>query len=303
MNRLFMICFILVAAFTLPAGADDCTRYGDETYGYSICVPAGWKKSYRDIGYKHILTLSRGSSEIVSSASRMDDEEKAKWNSWRKWYVKGIGGSLMSIIETREARAGRDATIKLIVFQYSKNGATLLQRSMLMKYGDNLLILECRAPVGSFSAFTDLFNRVMSSIEISTIMKGNSMDVLKQQQQAERKKTQRETRGKEAIKGGTETGRDGMRDLENKGIIERIEKGGARPDDSAFGASRDQKEAKPVRKEEPKKQESQVKRTEEPKPDNSAESAERKKVIEAELKKLEDLENKGVIEKVEESGK
>jgi len=295
MNRSLLICFILFAAFLQPVLADDCTRYGDETYGYSICAPAGWNKSYKDIGYKHILTLTRGSSEIVSSASRMDDEENAKWKSWKKWYLKGIGGSLMSIIETKEVRAGRDATIKLIVFQYRKGDATLLQRSMLMKYGDNLLVVECRAPIGSFSRHTDLFNGVMSSVDVSNVTKGNSMDVLRTQRKAERKKTaKRETREKEAIKGGSETGANKMRDLEKKGIIERIEKGGAPEGEEA---KPDQKE-----KQEPQKEDRQV-RKEEPKPDTSADSMERKKTIEAELKKLDDLEKKGVIEKVEESGK
>ena len=291
MNRIVTICFILIAACAIPARADDCTRYGDETYGYSICAPAGWNKSYKDIGYKHVLTLTRGSSEIVSSASRMDDEENAKWKSWKKWYLKGIGGSLMSIIETKEVRAGRDAAIKLIVFQYRKGDATLLQRSMLMKYGGNLLVVECRAPIGSFSRHTDLFNGVMSSVDVSSVMKGNSIDVLKTQQKAERKKTaKRETREKEAIKGGSETGANKMRELEKKGIIERIDKGGA-PE----GEEAKPDQAKPEKKEETVK--------EEPKPDNSADSMERKKTIEAELKKLDELEKKGVIEKVDESKK
>ena len=191
MNRTLLICFILFAAFSWPAAADDCTRYGDETYGYSICVPGGWKKSYRDVGYRHILTLTRGSAAIEASASRMDDDEKWKWASWKKWYLKGIGGGLMNIIETGEVAVGSRATIKLIVFQYNRRGVTLLQRTMLMKYDKNLLVVECRAPLGSFSRYTDLFNMVMSSVDIAGNVKGNSMDVLKQS--TARKKTREET--------------------------------------------------------------------------------------------------------------
>jgi hypothetical protein len=294
MNRILLICFTLIAAFIYPAGAENCTRYGDEAYGYSICVPGGWAKTYRDIGYKHIFSLTRGSSEIVSSASRMDDEEKAKWKSWEKWYVKGIGGGLMNIIETREVQAGRDATIKLIVFQFSRRGTTLLQRSMLMKYRDNLLVVECRAPVGSFSRQTDLFNMVMSSVDVASAVKGNSMDVLKLADT--RKKTQGETRGREEKK-GSQTEKDRMRDLEKGGILNKIEDGTAPPDGSGKKEERVE-EPKPDKKEEPQP----VKR-DEVKPDNTPESLERKKVIEEELKKLDGLEKKGVIEKVEESGK
>lgn len=276
MNRTLLICFMLLAVFSGPAGADDCTRYGDATYGYSICIPGGWKKTYRDVGYRHILTLTRGSAAIVASASRMDDDEQAKWESWKKWYVKGIGGGLVNIVETGEVAVGRRATIKLIVFQYNKRGTTLLQRTMLMKYGSNLLVIECRAPLGSFSRYTDLFNRVMSSADIAGALKGNSMDVLKPP--SDRKKT------------GKQTDDRTIRIEEKK--PETIEEtkpdtgGETRPDtmDKTTNDTRG---------------DAAIDTGGEKKSDTMTDTGESRKVIEAELKKIEELEQKGIIEKVE----
>jgi len=276
MNRTLLICFILLAAFSWPAAADDCTRYGDDTYGYSICVPGGWKKSYRDVGYRHILTLTRGSAAIVASASRMDDDEKEKWESWKKWYVTGIGAGLMNIIETSEVAVGRQATIKLIVFQYTKRGTTLLQRTMLMKYGNNLLVIECRAPLGTFSNYTDLFNRVMSSADIAGALKGNSMDILNQ---ASGRKNKRE-----------ETADRTIRTEEKKPVT--IEE--TRPDTGG--------ETKPDTMGETKtdtRGDSTIDTGGEKNADTMADTPESRKVIEAELKKIEELEQKGIIEKVE----
>ena len=180
MNYIRNICFIFCFVFSISAYGDDCTRYSDGVFNYSICLPRGWNKTYKDIGQRHIIGSKRkGGAEISVLASQFGDDEKLKWDNWMNSYVRVIGHEIRSIIETKEIPAGTDATVKLLVFDYSSRIGRMLQRTMLMKYSDKLLVVECRAPVRSFGRYTDLFNTVMSSVDLSGSLQGESVDVLK----------------------------------------------------------------------------------------------------------------------------
>ncbi|MBN2160672.1 MAG: hypothetical protein JW807_14885 [Spirochaetes bacterium] len=179
MSTVRIICFIFCVGFCAAAYAEDCERYADTGYGYSICLPDTWSKSYKDIGYKHVLSAMRkGGPEIVVAASRYDDEEKEKWNSWKRWYARGTGG-IMNIVESREIAAGKNVTVKVLVFDYTHRGKRMIQRTMLTKYNENIMVVECRAPVKSYGKYTGVFNMVMSSVDFTGKLAGENIESLK----------------------------------------------------------------------------------------------------------------------------
>jgi hypothetical protein len=279
MNNLRNICFIFCFAFYISAYADDCTRYADGVFNYSICLPQGWNNTYREIGNKHVLgSIRKGGAEIRVSASSLGDDEKQKWDSWMNSYVMGIGHEIRSIIETKEIPAGTDATVKLIVFDYSSRIGRMLQRTMLMKYSDKILVVECRAPVRMFGKYTDLFNMVMSSVDLSGSLKGENVEVLKVA----------ETRTQKQI--------NIKKDTERKKIVEKKVK--------PYKETIKPKEVKPdskTKKPEEIKPEIETIKRDETKPDmEKVVDPETKKMIEAELKKIQELEQKGIIEKMDE---
>ncbi|OHD66319.1 MAG: hypothetical protein A2176_07480 [Spirochaetes bacterium RBG_13_51_14] len=272
MNHCRYICFICMLAFSTAVYADEYTRYRDDVFNYSMCVPAAWKKSYSDIGYKHIVSLAHsGGVEIMAAVSRFDDEEKEKWDTWKSWYVSGIGSSLMNIIETKEIAAGGDATIRILVFEFTTRGRKILQRTMLSKFRDNLLVIECRAPVNKFAAHTELFNTVMSSVDFSGRMKGNGIEVPDKvapddgkQGEAERLKQSREEEA-ERLKQSREEEAERLKQS-RKEEAERLKQ--SRKEEAADTAGGEKNESK--------------------------------EIIETELRKIEELERKGIIEKIDE---
>jgi len=285
----------------MSAHADDCTRYVDAALNYSICLPREWNKTYREIGQRHILGSKRkGGAEISVSASPFGDDEKLKWDSWMNSYVRRIGHDIRSIIETKEIQAGTDATVKLLVFDYSSRIGRMLQRTMLMKYGDKLLVVECRAPVRSFGKYTDMFNTIMSSVDLSGSLEGESVEVLKiaearpQKQAAIKKDTERKKREeKKAVTAKT---------LEKKAKPERkpVISEEVKPTRETIKPEEVKPDSKTIKPEEVKP-ETEAKRLEEMKPDrDKVVDPETQKLIEEELKKIQELEQKGIIEKMEE---
>jgi hypothetical protein len=283
MSHLLRICFIF--CFALPALAartDDFTRYADGTFKYSICVPREWGKSYKDIGYKHILTLARkNGAEITVSATRYDDDEKMKWADWKRWYIRGIGHNLMNIAETKEFAAGNDTLVRILVFDYTARGRRLVQRTMIARHGGSLLVVECRAPVGVFGRCTGLFNTVMSSVDFTGKLSGENMDFLKEGdggsvKRLEQKKSEKDTgREKSSKKKETETVEPDKKKEEKKEIEQKKEKKiDSGEEDEEEGEETDQGTEREM--------------------DSGT-----KKVIQEQLKKIEELENKGIIEKID----
>jgi hypothetical protein len=291
MNNLRNICFIFCFAFSISAYAGDCTRYSDGVFNYSIRLPQGWNNTYREIGNKHVLGSKRkGGAEICVSASQFNDDEKLKWDSWMKSYVMGIGHEIRSIIETKEIPAGTDATVKLIVFDYSSRIGRMLQRTMLMKYSDTILVVECRAPVRTFGRYTDLFNTVMSSVDLSGSIEGENVEVLKAAETRTQKRIhiKKDTERKKIIEKKVTPARKPITSEEVKPYKETIKPEELKPDSKTIKP----KEVKP---------EIETKKGEEAKPDTEkAVDPETKKMIEAGLKKIQELEQKSIIEKMDE---
>jgi hypothetical protein len=269
---LFLVFFLL---FSTAARADECTRFNDSDFKYSICVPGEWGKSYRDIGYKHVLTLSRkNGAEITVSATRYDDEEKMKWASWKKWYVQGIGSNLMNIVETGEFAAGRDTVVRILVFDFKAHGRRLVQRTMIARHGGSLLVVECRAPVGTFSRYTGLFNTVMSSVDFTGSLAGEKIDFLKEPEggkgKKEWKKKSGDDRGGEIQFKKKKTETETIEPNRDKGE----KKSGGTEHDGTFGENKNRQAVPEM-------------------------DSETRKVIQEQLKKIQDLENRGIIEKID----
>ncbi len=284
MNNIRNVCFILCIFFSSYAYADDCTRYIDGAFNYSICLPHKWNNTYRDLGQRHIIGSKRkGGAEISVSASQFGEDEQMKWDRWMKSGIRGIGHDFRSIIETKEIQAGSDATIKILVFDYSSRIGRMLQRTMLMKQSDKLLVVECRAPVRSFGKYTDLFNTVMSSVDLSGSLEGESVEALK----VAGSKTQKQP----AIK---------KEPARKKGAASKTLEKKARPEKKPVVSEEAESHRKTIKPEEVKP-EPEVVKPEEMWPDTKkAGDPETQKLIESELKKIQELEQKGIIEKMEE---
>ena len=255
----------ILATFSGAGGKNEYERYADSRFSYRLYVPAGWTRTARDLDYKHVLTLRRGDrADIAVTATTLDGEEKGKWEQWKTWAARGNGGRLRPIIETGEFTAG-GTTFKIMVFEYTFRGRRVLQRTMLAKNGERLLAVECRSPIRFFSGYTEVFNKVMASVVFSTGDGGE---------------------GEKAIEF----------DADNK-------------KKDAGKIDTDKKDQKEIKKEDAseKEQAEAIKKEAEDTGSDSTLSGGMKKettdrtVIEEELKKIEELERKGIIEKVDDS--
>jgi hypothetical protein len=284
MRYLLITCFIFFTGFSAGAQADECARYMDDTYRYSICVPVKWNKSYTDAGNRHVLNLAgKAGAGATVSASRYEGEEKTKWENWRRWYVRKIGHHFTNIIESKDIPAGSGVTIKLLVFEYSSRAGRMLQRTMLMKYGENILAVECRAPLRLFARHTDQFNKVMSSIDTSDNLQGERMELLKRPDSGS---------GAVARKRRTDTPK----------TVERIKpkpKPKPKPEPDVIKHKEPAPDAENKQAEKAKPNADINKGDTTPAEAEVVNDPETKRVIEAELKKIQDLEQKGIIEKVD----
>ncbi len=165
MNFMRCLSLIFCAFMMIAAAKSKFIPYEDEAFHYRVDIPSDWKKSVKNLKNKHILNLEKGgNANIVISASKLDDKGGMVWDNWKDRYLKGFGTGLLKIIATRELAVGTDILCKILVFEHRQRSGRILQRAMLLKHGDDLLLIECRAPTGNFSRNTETFNTVMASV-------------------------------------------------------------------------------------------------------------------------------------------
>ncbi|MCP4130370.1 MAG: hypothetical protein GY754_05265 [bacterium] len=169
-QRLYYIPLIFILLWTTHIGADEeFSRYRDSRHNFSILIPRIWTKAKVDLKYKQILVLSRRDrSEIKITATKPDPKEKEKWKNWKKWYTKGIGRRLSEIIETKAITINKNITGKLLIFEYVSRGRRVLQKILLARFNETLLVIECSSPIKSFYKHDETFNIVMGSLMIGT---------------------------------------------------------------------------------------------------------------------------------------
>lgn len=177
MMRIIPICFIALLMCSVPSGGEECARYADDASGYSVCLPPGWTPAFTTGTARRLdVRAPKGAAEISVSASSFGDREQRIWDGFRQWRTVEIGRRVMKIIETDELRAAEEVFFKLLLFEYPGRKGRMLQRSLLVRYGDRLLIVECRAPVGAFSRHSAAFNRAMSSVEFTGAPRGEPVE-------------------------------------------------------------------------------------------------------------------------------
>lgn len=180
MKYLLMTCFIFCAGFAAAAAEADCTRYVDQTYRYSVCVPEKWSRSYREGDVANVLRLfRRDGAKITVSASRYEGDNRTRWENPRRWHARTIGTGYLKVIDSKEIAVGGNVSIRIHVVDYRTRAGKILQRTMLMKYGDALLSVECRAPLKVFARHTERFNAFMSGVDVSGDLQGEPMELLK----------------------------------------------------------------------------------------------------------------------------
>lgn len=314
MKYLMMICFIFYSVFAAAAPDADCTRYMDQTYRYSVCVPDKWSKSYREGDAVNVLRLSRSDgAKITVSASRYEGENRIKWENPRRWHARTVGAGYLKVIESKEIETGGDVAIRIHVVDYRSRRGKMLQRTMLMKYGDSLLSVECRAPLKIFARHTEKFDAVMSSVDVSGDLQGEQMALLKS---PERKpvpevRKQREPKPKPRPKPEPEVIRqpqpEELKLQEPEPAPEAVPEEDKKPE-AEKGRGREKApdaSVKPIEEEKPdttKKAEHAAEPRKSsataPKPEPVTDPA-TKKIMEDEQKKMQELEQSGIIDKVD----
>ncbi len=155
---------LLLIAGSGPA-SDPYRAFTDREYGFTIKVPASWKTEQVDLGYRRLIICSKSrSTDIVISASRQNLEDIEKWDNWEKWYTSGRNFSIRRIIESKNVLLEKNMVGKILLFEYGPGGSRILQRVLISKFSDTLIIVECRAPVSTYYRYSDTFTTVMGSL-------------------------------------------------------------------------------------------------------------------------------------------
>ncbi len=166
---IFMLsCIMLQPVFV---HAHDAFRiYRNPRFGYLVHLPVNWKSRIYDLSYKHIIVLTRGNyGEIKIRVVKSDKKELKKWENWEDWYLDRIGFKFTKIIETMDISIDENLKGKLILIEYTTRGVRVLQRILITRYDNKILTIECRAPLSSYSRYTDTFNVVMGGLKIGDV--------------------------------------------------------------------------------------------------------------------------------------
>lgn len=266
------LIILMLASFAGAGGGKEYERFTDGTFGFSLYIPAGWKRSARDQDSRHVLTLRRGDrADITVTATTLDGEEKIKWEQWKTWCTRGIGSPLRTIVETGEF-AVNDATAQIMVFEYTYHGRRVLQRTMAAKNGNRLVIVECRSPLLYFSGYTDVFNVVMSGLNFSGAGGRENEKVVDFREEMKKsdadRKSADEKNQKIKKKDRGKIKKEDVVEKENPDL-EQNDEGEGSVDATAL--------------------------------DDAKKENEEKIIIEEELKNIKELERKGIIEKIDDS--
>jgi len=178
MKRLLLIT-ILLLPLILPGNQISVGKgYSSEElkrFGFTLLTPDAWKKYSYDLGYKRIIHFrKKGYVRIKITAVTNTPDERNKWSQWKKWYIKGIGRSLMKIAESDMETFDSGLTGKVILFQYKIKRTKIIQKILYITTEKSLLIIECRAPVYSYKKYSEIFNTVTLSVMPYSVKSGKS---------------------------------------------------------------------------------------------------------------------------------
>ncbi len=303
MNKMLYLPLVVVVLWPVASRAGELKRYADGAYRYSIAAPLDWKRSYHEEGDRHILTLKRGDApgaEIAVTASPAGYGDALTWEGWRKKQPRGR--AFRKIIETRALAGEGGVTVRIFVFDYPFRGTRMLQRTMLSTFGDASLAVECRAPLYLFGKYTDLFNSVMASVDYTGAMSGEALVETEEEKAAARKQAApvKKAAPKKTVERVTprQTKKESTppRPLEKKKEPPRRQAPQVKPEAADTvkeqkGGALEEAELRPD-SETPKAGDSEI-------GIQDIEDPEARQIIESELKTLQDMERRGLIEKVE----
>jgi len=315
MKNVALLPFVIVALLPSMARASECRRYSDTGFHYSICAPADWKKNYREDGDRHHVIFRRAraaGTEIAVTALPAGGEGAQELSVWRKLLGPGTGQGFRKIIETKDLAAGDNVTVKVVVFDYYSRGVRMLQRTMFSRYGSNTLVIECRAPIGSFSRYTDVFNEVMSSVDYTGTEAGEAMNGPGEEKEvapgkggpkkpvALKKKPEQKKRPVAVKRKEPEPYSTVPKEKEGKKGLS-ISKPESLEDGSSAEKARGEKTETPRKTGEEAAPAGSIGNGKDQVIDvETVEDPEARKAIESELNTLQDMERRGLIEKVEE---
>jgi len=144
---------------------NDYINYQNDIYQYKLFIPALWSKVDYDLGYKNILVLNRNDkAKIKITASRMIAKEKAKWQDWKSWYLKGVGKNLTNILETNEIVSKNKFIREVLIFEYQDRQKKIMQKVYLGQLDNLFVAIECSSSQKDFYSYNNIFNTVIKSL-------------------------------------------------------------------------------------------------------------------------------------------
>ena len=165
-RRLFIIVLLLSITGTSLQSTEHFSSITNRHFGFSVRVPSRWKVKEVDLGYKYLVICTKDPfTEIVISATEQDLNTIEKWENWEEWYIEGKGYWLRRIVETKNLVLGNDMVAKLLLFEYQDKQKTVLDRVLISKFDERLIIIECKAPVSVYQRYSDIFTAVMGSLK------------------------------------------------------------------------------------------------------------------------------------------
>jgi hypothetical protein len=153
-----------------PAGKEDSfLLHSDVERQVSYRIPTDWKAGYSDLGYLRLHRISRGKASIHVYVRLRDREHLIKWNRWKSWYMRNTGRLQVTVVDRGSLVPERESGDRLIIIQYRNKRGTWLERIKITFRGETMVVVTCRAPLGSFKDISDTCDAVMGSVRFSVL--------------------------------------------------------------------------------------------------------------------------------------
>ncbi|TAL32936.1 MAG: hypothetical protein EPN93_14805 [Spirochaetes bacterium] len=159
-----IIMFVLALAASPVFSHFWFATYKNEAYNYSIQVPNEWALSEMSLANKHIMySCPDKLTEIKVKALKSGESDIDRIANKSKWNLRDIDSRLNKIIETGNITITKNIAGKLMVFEYTQGRRDILQRTLVAVNGGIVYLIECKAPVGTFYKYEEIFNTAFSS--------------------------------------------------------------------------------------------------------------------------------------------
>lgn len=157
-----IIIFIAVSA--IGYAKSSYKLFKNEDFNYQLAIPSTWNKTVYNLKEKSFLTITPAKNvEVKLRVFQLEDKTTEDLMYQKKWDLRKIDPSMKQIIEKEPIKIQQDVAGDLFVFEYKDKTRNILQRTMIMQHDNLFYILDCCAPVSSFSKYDNEFSAIAAS--------------------------------------------------------------------------------------------------------------------------------------------